>query len=64
MKRLFCVRNARTGSLATEGDGSVSYFDAKEDAKTERDAYNKELKSPEWTVACGPDHRRYHEEAR
>ena len=57
MKRLFMVRSRKRGPVITEG-GKPLYFEAKVDAKLERNA-RRVQGHPDAVVSFGPDHRNF-----
>lgn len=54
MKRLFILVNSQGKSLKAE-DGTVRYFEKKQEVKELRDSYNGALDRIEWHVRRGPD---------
>lgn len=59
MKRLFYVRRGNQNKPhQLEGSGTSPYFETKAEAKSLRDAMNKGLNSPIFTIGRGPAHWR------
>jgi len=54
MSRLFLIRTHKRGPIYKEADGSVRFFDCKEDAKLARNKLGNELA----VVSYGPDHKK------
>lgn len=54
MKRLFLIRSHKKGPIYKEADGSIRFFDNKEDAKKARNLLGNDLA----VVSLGPDHKK------